>query len=304
MGYVVGVDSGATKTEVRLLSPHGLTIAVKRLRGFNAMRDHHERFHSVVSETIKEVLREHRIPGVDILLMGVAGARERERNSLMSLFKKKGFFKEVYVFPDYIVAHYSAFEGRVGVVVVAGTGSVAYGFDGKRGVIKGALGPLLDDPGSAFFIGKRAFQRILCGKTDGEVLKEVVSERDIEGNLIDYVKTLPYSDLVRFISALAPHLIKRAEKGQTEERKIVDEAVTCLVEYVKEIFKVLNLDSHTPVSVSGGLFGSTFFFETFKKTLKERMKGVEVSIARKPQSLGAAMLAMRMLKGYKIPYPL
>ena len=80
-----------------------------------------------------------------------AAQRRRARESL------KGLARAVRVLPDLELAHAAAFAGGSGVLVLAGTGSVALA-QGRDGKLRraGGWGPLLGDEGSAFWIGKRA----------------------------------------------------------------------------------------------------------------------------------------------------
>ena len=51
--------------------------------------------------------------------------------------------------------------GAPGIVVIAGTGSVALGWDGERFARSGGHGFLLGDEGSAYWIGREAVRSAL-----------------------------------------------------------------------------------------------------------------------------------------------
>ena len=67
----------------------------------------------------------------------------------------------VHVTGDADAARCGAFLGRPGIVVIAGTGSVALGWDGERFAFAGGHGFLLGDEGSAYWIGREAVRAAL-----------------------------------------------------------------------------------------------------------------------------------------------
>ena len=67
----------------------------------------------------------------------------------------------VHVTGDADAARHAAFLGAPGVVVIAGTGSAALGWDGERFARAGGHGFLLGDEGSAYWIGREAVRAAL-----------------------------------------------------------------------------------------------------------------------------------------------
>ena len=64
--------------------------------------------------------------------------------------------------PDYAVALAGATDGGPGIVVIAGTGSVAYGENGAGEAHRaGAYGYLIDDAGSGYGVGRAALAAVL-----------------------------------------------------------------------------------------------------------------------------------------------
>ena len=67
----------------------------------------------------------------------------------------------VHVTGDADPARCGAFLGAPGIVVIAGTGSVALGWDGERFADAGGHGFVLGDEGSAYWIGREAVRAAL-----------------------------------------------------------------------------------------------------------------------------------------------
>jgi N-acetylglucosamine kinase-like BadF-type ATPase len=76
---------------------------------------------------------------------------------------------ELVLVHDAVIAHAGAFEGGSGVVVIAGTGSVAYGAN-ERGetVTSGGWGYLFGDEGSAFWFARRAIEDAIRDEDAGK----------------------------------------------------------------------------------------------------------------------------------------
>jgi glucosamine kinase len=91
-------------------------------------------------------------------LPGVRMAGEARRLS-RALTRQAGC--PVHVTGDADAARHAAFLGAPGVVVIAGTGSAALGWDGERFARAGGHGFLLGDEGSAYWIGREAVRAAL-----------------------------------------------------------------------------------------------------------------------------------------------
>src|SRR5690606_29898485 len=68
----------------------------------------------------------------------------------------------VTVLGDVVTAYLSAFEPGAGVLVYAGTGSVAVHVAGDGAIVRaGGHGYLIDDAGGGYWIGREALKRLL-----------------------------------------------------------------------------------------------------------------------------------------------
>lgn len=297
MGYVAGVDVGGTSTEIRILSPHGLTISVEKTEGFNVQWGDLKQFINRLKDVTQKIKKEHRLTSISLAVLGVAGARERKiAGEIENLAIKKGLAKQVKVLPDYLVAHYAAFQGNPGIIVISGTGSIIFGSDGKKSKVSGGFGPMIGDPGSGFWIGKETVFFSLCRKENEGQLSAEVKKRLGEGNISSFLRGLDLTTYVQKLSSFAPLTIDYAERGDIFAGEIVTEAIQCLVEMTVETLKGLDFSGSPIVKTSGGLFSSLYFFKRFKELLKERTIEVLVSPSKFPPSYGAAQLALTRLK--------
>jgi len=169
------------------------------------------------------------------------------------------------VMADFEGAFYDVFSDE-GMVVVAGTGSVCYGErDGKK-VRFGGFGPLVDDWGSAFWIGrlateialkKESFLRLaLFGSENLEAIRDQLAE----------IHRLSLPEAVRRIASLSPKVLEAAEVGDTDALFVVRAALRELLGMCIRVSE--ELGGLKTLALHGGLFKSSFFTAEFKKLFK------------------------------------
>ena len=159
----------------------------------------------------------------------------------------------VHVTGDADPARCGAFLGSPGIVVIAGTGSVALGWDGERFAYAGGHGFLLGDEGSAYWIGRQAVRAALRWEeqTGGsEPIYRTVTQvtgPDLEV-LIGQVNKHP-ADRGR-LAVLAPAVTALAG-DDPEAQRIVRRAAEHLAALAESIHRRLGL---LPVAGVGGVF--------------------------------------------------
>ena len=151
------------------------------------------------------------------------------------------FAARVVVISDVEGAYLAALGDRAGVLLLAGTGSIALARDRHgRFTRAGGLGPLLGDDGSAFALG-RAWLR-------AGVVTPARARR---------IATAP--DAVARIAALAPAILRRARAGDTQARRVVREAQQALADLVARAARPFNRRRPLAVSWAGGLLADPRF---------------------------------------------
>jgi glucosamine kinase len=150
----------------------------------------------------------------------------------------RGLARRVRVISDVEAARDGAFGERPGILLLAGTGSIALGRDGRGGLDRaGGLGPLLGDEGSAFWIGR-------------EWLRASTRARDF----LAARRLLRSPDPVARIAAGAPAVLRRARAGASPSaRAIVTRAQAALADLLVTTARRLRLRPPIAVSWSGSL---------------------------------------------------
>jgi len=269
MSYFLGIDGGGSKTDCVLLDAHGQVLRRAQGGPSNPLRGGYPQAWFSVSGTADMVLARQSLKATDIsgICGGFGGAARPAVAKRMSIFLERSFPKaEVRVTTDIEIALEAAVEKGVGVVLIAGTGSVAYGRNAEGKTVRaGGWGPWLGDEGSAFDIGRRALTAVRRHE-DGMGPATALSERIFKsldarnwGTLVEHIAKNPDEVFPR----VYPLVARAAEQGDEVSRKILDSAADALVELADHVIRKLGLAGEKfPLVRAGGVFGHCAYLDS------------------------------------------
>jgi glucosamine kinase len=203
---------------------------------------------------------------------------------------------------DAPIALAGAIDGP-GIVLVAGTGSVAYGEDaGGRGVRAGGWGYLFGDRGSAFWIARTALEGAMRTFDSGQSSR--LAEAALEHFEVADLRALAQAFYLGRISraelaAFAPVVGDAANAGDAPARTIIEEGAIALSELVVQVKRRLDFPPRVRVAMSGGAFLDATLRTTVERTLRTD-PGIELVAAQTDPMVGALRLAFREA-GLKMP---
>jgi glucosamine kinase len=195
----------------------------------------------------------------DVLVIGAAGAgRELERDELRKALRSENLATKVVVVTDIEIALEAAFADGPGIVVSAGTGSVAVGRDrtGQQHRI-GGYGWQMGDEGSGYAIGRAALGAV-SRAADGRSPHTTLTDRVLEAT-----RSPDFEALVRWaagaspaeVAAIAPHVLSVAAQGDTLAQGIADYAARELSQLAICLLPMMEVDGKVGVAITGGLLG-------------------------------------------------
>jgi hypothetical protein len=160
--YVLGIDAGGTKTVCLLAEGNGRVLAQSRGGGANLQASGELEVEKVLHRLMEETLGQHDVRP-DAICLGIAGVdRPTDSQAVQGIMRRIGFKARVVVVNDALIALVAGAGDQPGVVIVAGTGSIAYGVDGNRRACRaGGWGYLLGDEGGGFWIGRAALSAVV-----------------------------------------------------------------------------------------------------------------------------------------------
>jgi N-acetylglucosamine kinase-like BadF-type ATPase len=162
MIHVLGIDAGGTKTVCHLADEHGELIAEARAGGANLQATGELHVEKVLHDVMDAAIGERDVVPAAICL-GIAGVDRPDDSAIVrGIMRRIGFKARTLVVNDALVALEAGAPGAPGVVIISGTGSIAYGRNSRNeGARAGGWGHVLGDEGSGYWIGRAALRAVL-----------------------------------------------------------------------------------------------------------------------------------------------
>ena len=160
--HVLGIDAGGTKTTALLADGDGNVVGEGRAGAANLQTEGELEVEKILHTVIERATDGRHLPLAAVCL-GMAGVdREDDARIIRGVMRRLGFRSNALIVNDALIALVAGAGPSPGVVVVSGTGSIAYGVN-QLGVAAraGGWGPTLGDEGSGYWIGRRALAAVM-----------------------------------------------------------------------------------------------------------------------------------------------
>ena len=160
--FVLGIDAGGTKTVCQLANAGGEVLAEARRGGANLQAVGELEVEKVLHEVMEDAIGDRNIVPAAICL-GIAGVdRDEDSRVIRAIMRRIGYKAKTLIVNDALVALEAGAPDQPGVVVIAGTGSIAYGRNERNQAARaGGWGYVLGDEGSGYWIGRAALRAVL-----------------------------------------------------------------------------------------------------------------------------------------------
>jgi N-acetylglucosamine kinase-like BadF-type ATPase len=162
MFHVLGIDAGGTKTVCQLADEAGTIVSEARGPGANLQAVGELEVEKVLHDVMEEALGDTEVVPAAICL-GIAGVdRADDATIVRGIMRRIGYKARVVVVNDALVALEAGAPRAAGVVIVSGTGSIAYGRNAAGEAARaGGWGYVLGDEGSGYWIGRASLRAVL-----------------------------------------------------------------------------------------------------------------------------------------------
>lgn len=306
--FFIGVDGGGTQTTAVVVDENWRVLGQGSAAGSNYHTVGIDNTIAHIAAAINGALSAAGLGRADITAagFGLAGVRRPPDFERMTPRLQSLGFEKFHLDHDAAAAWAGALECQPGVIVIAGTGSIAFGVNaqGER-AIAGGWGWLLGDEGSGYWIGREALRKV-CALADGrdERQASVFTTAILRhfglssaNDLVDYVYQQPGLSREQTAS-LAQVVLRCAEQGDFVAKDIFFHAGVELATTAEAVMARLNMGEECFVSYTGGVWeAQAFVLPAFKGMLK-RLNGLpetQILLPCYPPAVGAAMLARSML---------
>lgn len=304
MRLVIGVDGGGSRTRVLVCDDSAQELVHAEGAGSAVQPGNAERSAAIIAAAVQDALEQ--LPDGDaaprILCAGVAGTGStREREALTDALAEYELAGEVLVRTDAEIGLEDAFGEGAGILLIAGTGSIAFG-RGPTGEPArcGGWGPVCGDEGGGYWIGRRALS-IATAALDGRE-----PETALAGAILTMAEAETPEGLVSWaaaattaqIAALALVVIGAAERGDLRAESLLDVAAEELVVHLRSLARALFQDERAActIALSGGLLApATTLRRRVEHRLRSAVPGASVVASEVRADRGAVKLALRHL---------
>jgi glucosamine kinase len=293
-GRILGIDGGGSKTLIALADRDGRMVRLRRGEGVNPFDNRNWR--QVLDAQLAAF-----VDKADLVGIGAALPAYGEVDDISAAQREAvaAAFAEIpqTVLNDVDAAHIGAFAGGAGILILSGTGSMAWARDaGGRSHRVGGWGDAIGDEGSSYWIGRRILGRVtqsLDGRATPTALVEAVLEQlqidpaDSLNGLGGWVSRLTNPRVE--IGALAP-LATHLAAADGAARTIVDEAAEELARHFSPIARLAG------TSLDWSYAGGTLSSDVLRDAVASRI-GRQPLTPRLPP-IGGALLAAAQVAGW------
>lgn len=290
--YYLGIDGGGTKTAFALADTNGNVLKETTLGATNPNDVGFDQTYTTLKKGIETVCCGYPYHFISAFA-GLAGCSSAENMPKIRDYLSQFGFAKANNHNDAWNAVSAALGNEDGIVVIMGTGSIAYAKSGTYLRRIGGYGYLFGDAGSGFAIGK-------------DVILAALQEEDQSGEktlLHGYVKEMCGSDTVlgsidhfykegkREIARYAPLAFKAYEKEDVVAKRIIWNNLSAIASLIKAGCKTVDTNPII-ITLCGGLTAAEAIILPILHTLLEsETRRYEIKVCKQPPVYGALRLA-------------
>jgi len=227
--------------------------------------------------------------------------RPHDEEVIRGILRRLGYRETARVVNDAAIALVAGAQERVGIVILAGTGSIAYGADRAGHTARsGGYGFLLADEGSGYWLGHQALRaavRSADGRGPQSALAGLVFESLGVGSVAEMVPVVYEKGLPKFRIAAHAGLVQQAsDRGDAVATALLEEAALELSLAARAVAQRISLGGGPyRVVLAGGVFKAC-------PSLPGRIErclglpGAELVPLRVEPAQGAVALALDLLR--------
>jgi N-acetylglucosamine kinase-like BadF-type ATPase len=295
--FYAGIDGGQSSTTAVVLDANGTQLG----RGTAGPSDHvdepadSQRAAEACESAVAEALRSAGLPVESPLLAVVIGLSGYEGDWHGREPRFPGAI--VRYKHDAVIALAGAIRERPAAVVIAGTGSAAYGETANRAAARaGGFGYLFGDEGSSFAIARAALAGAMRAADIGvstNLAKAALGYFDCP-DLRALARAVSLREIGRpQLASFARVVFDAARLGDAEARAVVDEAAAALAGLTKRIVEELTSEDGPPVAVAlvGGAVENADFRAEATRRIGAATPLARIVPAAFEPAVGAAFLA-------------
>lgn len=298
----LGVDGGGTKTQTAICDENGQILGVGHAGASGIDSVGAEAAQVSIGAAVAAARGQANLPATPFagVFFGMAGVvSEADRALVRGVAHQLKLGDTIGVDHDIRIALAGGLSGRLGIALIAGTGSSCFGINerGERWQA-GGWGHLISDEGSSYWFGWNAI-RLAAGACDGRwqtTLRDPVLHQLGIPDIVDMHHRLYTQGIAKAeIAAFAPLVFDAAAAGDAMANGLIDHGARDLAQMVQAVARRLGWAT-TPceVTLTGGLWrAGEAVIAPFRGWLADLLPGAHIVIPELPPIYGACLLALQ-----------
>ena len=302
--HVLGIDVGTSKTRCLLADGEGHVIGRARGSGANLQVIGELETEKVLYSVMQSVAGVSPV-ALAAICVGMAGVdREEDASVVRSIVQRIGRSARVLVVNDALVALQAGVGDAPGIVIVSGTGSIAYGRNAAgRAARAGGWGYVLGDEGSGYWLGRMALRSVVRA-ADGRGCATALTRYVLTHFSLTHPRQLVHEIYSRElapsqVAVLAEYVQAAFDEGDTTAREILQAAARELVAAAGLVTaQLLMTDEAFTFVLAGGMFHAVpWLTDELPKRLPAVAPRSRTEALQDEPALGAVRLALAEARG-------
>ncbi|MBI5021813.1 MAG: hypothetical protein HZB59_10275 [Ignavibacteriales bacterium] len=305
--YVIGIDGGGTKTNALLVNFDGTVVSEASTGSTQLQTIGIKESSQILFDLIFQCCQQAACTADSVhnVVMGIAGAgRASDRSNLVSSLqsiavKKKFPLNNITVETDARIALEAAFAGGPGIIIIAGTGSIAlYRTEDGKLLRTGGWGKILGDEGSGFSVGRGALNAVMRQHDNRGDKTELTKKA------LDHFQVSTIDDLIQKIyhgsadvASFAPRVCEAASAFDHVARSVLVKNANELMDHVRVLIMQSRPKKKIPVALMGGMLETdTPYSKMVREKIISSLPNVVVQKPKFPAAFGAAIMGLNAFK--------
>lgn len=276
--FYLGIDGGQTSTAALIANESGQVIGYGAGGPCNhaAAAEGRAKFRSAVGDCVGQACRQAGLDSATVsfasVCLGFSGGAEDKDAYSRELIRSERY----KITHDAEIALSGATAGGPGIIIIAGTGSMAFGRNASGEMSRaGGWGYIFGDEGGAFDLMRRAL-RVSLSYEEGwgapTLLKNLLLRRTGAATINTLLHAFYGGSYTRTtFGSFAPLLTEAAHAGDNIALEILESAAVDLVRYTGGVYRALFREGEpAPVACIGGVFRSAPLRRHYQKLLQRR----------------------------------
>lgn len=304
MQWIIGIDGGGTRTVGLAADLEGKILGRAEKGAGNYHTTGLPRFKAVIASVIEELAVSCQVQKADlrVVSLGLAGAdRMSDKQVIKETLEQLDLPCRYLVNSDAKIAMVAGLGKAEGIILISGTGSIAYGINQQGEIIRaGGWGHLASDEGSGYSIGRQALVRGIRsaeGRDKATALLAMIMEHlnlNSWEQLAGYINSPAMSKAM--VASLAPLAAAAANQGDLIAKEILLQAGNELAALVESVItRGFSQQKNVRVCIFGGIISN---IPLVRSQVEEVLAGKAIIVSSPNQPVtGAVSLALALTRG-------